>query len=101
MFGPVSAARSPARARGCGRSDLDLLILDDAFDGGTREHAILKRRVVLELSHWQLAAHSPGVEHEAIGIDHRILVAEPFASRQFPVDLLQIAVEGLETHFLE
>src|SRR5512132_2392402 len=88
------------RARG-GRSDLDLLVLDDAFGGGTREHAILERRVVLELSHRQLAAHAPSVEHEAIRIDHRILVAEPFPPRESLVDLLQVTMEGFESGFLE
>src|SRR5215472_7394910 len=82
-------------------SDLDLLVLDHAFDRGARDHAVLERGVVLELSHRQLAAHAPGVEHEAIRIDHGIFVAEPLAPSEPPVDLFEIAVEGLESHFLE
>src|SRR5262249_57606346 len=88
-------------ADGRARSDLDLLVLHHAFDGGTLEHAVLERGVVLELRHRQLAAESPGVEDEAIGIEHGGLVAEPFPSRQLAVDLLQVAVEGLKTPFLQ
>src|SRR5262245_19745408 len=81
---------SSAAERGAARSDLDLLVLDDAPDGGTLEHAVLEGGVILELRHRQLAAHAPGVEDEAIGIDHGIFVAEPFASGEPAVDLLQV-----------
>src|SRR5215470_12290307 len=97
--GSVAAAARAQRQRR--RSDLDLLVLDDAFDRGTLEHAILERRVVLELPHRQLAAHAPGVEHEAVRIDHGVLVAEPFPARELAVDLLQIAVEGFQPRLLE
>ena len=77
------------------RLHLDLLVLDHAADGGPLEHAVLERGVVLELAHRQLAAHAPGVEDEAVGIEHGIFVGKPFAPGQHAVDLLQIAVEGL------
>ena len=80
---------------------VDLLVLHDALDRRALDHAVLERGVVLELAHRQLAPHAPGVEHEAIGIEHRVLVAEPFAARQHAVDLLQVAVEGLEAGFLD
>src|SRR5262249_28454084 len=86
-------------ADGC-RSNLDLLVLHHALDGGTLEHAVLEHGVILELRHRQLAADSPGVEDEAIGIEHGVLVGKPFPSRQLAVDLLQVAVEGLEARFL-
>src|SRR6516164_5638415 len=95
------AAHTAQQRTDARRSDLDLLVLHHPFDGGTLEHALLERGVVLELRHRQLAAESPGVEDEAIGIEHGVLVAEPFPSRQLAVDLLQVAVEGLEARFLE
>src|SRR5262249_50686509 len=62
--GPRPATHRP-------RSDLDLLVLDDVFDGGTLEHAILERRVVLEFAHRKFAAHTPGGKDEAGRIGHR------------------------------
>ena len=41
-------------------------------------------------------AHAPGVEHEGVRIEHRILVADPLAARELLVDLLEMAVEGLQ-----
>src|SRR5438128_3096412 len=95
---PRVARVSSPRAR---RSHLDLLVRDHALHGGALEHAVLERGVVLELAHRQLAAHAPAVEHEAIGIEHGILVAEPFPARQHAVNLLEIAVEGLQAGLLD
>src|SRR5262245_35600157 len=61
------------------RSQLDLLVLHHLCNGRTLEHPVLERGVVLELAHRQLAADAPGVEHEAVGIDDRVLVGEPLA----------------------
>src|SRR5262245_58289692 len=97
----LGSTQSRTRRRAETASDLDLLVLDHAFDGGAPDHAILERGIILELSHRQLAPHAPGVEHEAVGIDHRVFVAEPLASREPGVDLLQVPVESLEPGFLE
>src|ERR1700730_7161607 len=83
------------------RSDLDLLVLYHALDRGPRGHAVLEGAVVLQFAHGQLAAHAPGVEHEAVGIEHRVAVGKPFAAGQHPVDLLEIAVEGFEPRLLQ
>ena len=68
---------------------------------GRLEHAVLVRGVVLELAHRQLAAHAPGVEDEGVGIEHGIFIGQPFAPGQHAVDLLQIAVEGLQAGVLD
>ena len=81
-------------------SNLDLLVLHHAPDGRPLEHPVLECGVVLELAHRQLAAHAPSVEDEAIGIEDGLAIREPFASHQHAVDLLQVAVEGLEAGFL-
>ena len=81
----------------CGRDQT--LIFSSAmtrFDRGALDHAVLERGVVLELAHGQLAPDTPGVEDEAVGIEHGVLISEPFAPRQPVIDLLQVAVEGLE-----
>src|SRR5262249_15605876 len=91
----------PLRTQTLSRSHLDLLVLERALHRRPRHHAILERGVVLELAHWQLAAHTPGVEHERVGIDHGVLVAYPFASGEPAVDLLQVTVEGLEPGLLD
>ena len=82
-------------------SELDLLLLDHALDRRTLHHPVLERRVVLEFRHRQLAAHAPGVEHEAVRIDHGVAVGEPLPPGKLLVDLLQIPVEGLEAGLLD
>src|SRR6266540_1919592 len=64
------------------RSHLDLLVRSHALDGGTLKHPVLERRVVLHLPHGELAADAPGVEHEAVRIEHRVLLGKPVESGQ-------------------
>jgi hypothetical protein len=54
--------------------DLEALVGDDPLDRRALEHAVLEGAVVFELRHRQLAAHAPHVEHEGIGVEHRVLV---------------------------
>src|SRR5260370_40343093 len=91
----------PAETQSPTRSERDLLFLHHASNSRTLEHAVLEPGVILKLVHRELAANAPGVEDEAIRIDHRILVGKPFAPRQHAIALLQLAVEGLAAGFLE
>ena len=75
----------------------DSFLLEHAADGRTLLHAILERGVVLKIAHWELAPDSPSVEHEPIGIDHGVSVEEPVLAGQHVVDLLEVAVKGLQT----
>jgi hypothetical protein len=84
-----------------GLSELDLLVIEGVSDSRTLEHPVLERGVVRQLGHRKLAAHSLGVEDEAIGIEHGIPSGKPFVPSQHPVDLLQITVERLEPHLLD
>src|SRR6266480_4843372 len=95
---PEAGQISGTKAR---RSGLDLLLLDHPLDGRTLQHAVPERRVVLELSHRQLTAHTPRVEDEAVRIEHGILFREPLPPRQHAIDLMQIGVEGLKPRLLE
>jgi hypothetical protein len=93
-------ARRPSRCRCIGRpkdcpnSNLYLFAVHHTPDRWPFEHPVLECRVVLELSHRELAANTPHVEDEAIGIEHGVAIGEPFAFRQRSVDLLQVAVES-------
>ena len=82
-------------------SELDLLVIEGAPDSGTLEHPVLERGLVRQLGHRKLAAHSPGVEDEAVGIEHGIPSGKPFTPGQHAVDLLQITMERLESHLLD
>jgi hypothetical protein len=82
-------------------SHLYLFAVHHTPDRRPFEHAVLECRVVLEISHRELAAHTPRVEDEAIGIEHGVAIREPFAFRQHAVDLLQIAVKSLEARVFE
>jgi hypothetical protein len=62
-------------------SHLDLFAVHHASDRRPFDHPVLECRVVLELSHRELAAHTPRVEDEAIGIEHGVAIGEPFAFR--------------------
>src|SRR5438309_638663 len=80
---------------------LDTLIGDDALHGRALRHAVLQGGVVLQLRHRQLALFAPGVEHQGIGVEHRIFVGQPLAPRVHAVDLLQVFVEALLPHRLD
>src|SRR6476620_8515324 len=93
------AAPQDCRAPAC--SQLYLFAFHHTSDRRPFEHPVLECRVVLELSHRELAAHTPGVEDEAIGIEHGVAIGEPFAFRQHAVDLLQVSVERLKAGLFE
>ena len=59
----------------------DLFAVHDASDSRPFDHPVLKCCVVLELSHRELAAQTPRVEDETIGIEHGVAIGEPFAFR--------------------
>jgi hypothetical protein len=88
-------------AEDCPNSHLYLFAVHHTPDRTSFEHPVLERRVVLELSHRELAANTPRVEDEAIGIEHGVAMGEPFALRQHAVDLLQVAVESLKAGVFE
>src|SRR5271169_6236736 len=73
------AAPQDCRAPAC--SQLYLFAVHDASDSRPFDHAVLKCRIVLELSHRELAAQTPRVEDETIGIEHGVAIGEPFAFR--------------------
>src|SRR5262245_46770831 len=77
-------------------SSRNLLLFEHAPHGGTRQHAILERRVVLELAHRQFPPDSPCIEDETIGIEHGVAVEKPILARQHAVDLLEIAMKRLK-----
>src|SRR6267378_2206888 len=80
---------------------LDAFVRDDALHRRALRHAVLEGGVMLQLRHGQLALQAPGVEHQGIGVEHRILVGQPLAPRVHRVDLLQVFVEALLPHRLD
>ena len=105
----MPSARRPSRCRCIGQPKdcpnaclhLYLFAVHHTPDRRPFEHPVLECRVVLELSHRELAANTPRVEDEAIGIEHGVAIGEPFAFRQHAVDLLQVAVESLKAGVFE
>ena len=59
-------------AEDCPNSHLYLFAVHHTPDRRPFEHPVLECRVVLELSHRELAANTPRVEDEAIGIEHGV-----------------------------
>jgi hypothetical protein len=95
----IVAAPQDCRAPAC--SHLYLFAFHHTSDRRPFEHPVLECCVVLELSHRELAAHTPRVEDEAIGIEHGVAIGEPFAFRQHAVDLLQVTVKSPEAGVFE
>src|SRR5258708_15355622 len=56
---------------------LHALVGEDALHRGALRHAVLERAVVFKLRHGQLAPLAPGVEHQGVGIEHRVFVGQP------------------------
>src|SRR5262249_37967758 len=84
------AFRGPERLR-----ELDPLLDQPALHRWPLRHAVLERGVVRQVHDRQLAPHAPDVEHEGVGVEHRVRPGEPLAPGVHPVDLLQVLVEGL------
>src|SRR6266851_1374670 len=80
---------------------LHALVGENALHRRALRHAVLERGVVFKLRHGQLAPLAPGVEHQGVGVEHRVFVGQPLAPRVHGVDLLQVFAERLLPHRLD
>src|SRR5688500_8195824 len=66
--------------RGFPDLELEPFVGDHALHRRALHHAVLERGVVRKLRHRLAAARMPEVEHEGVGIEHRVVVGKPLAA---------------------
>src|SRR6267143_4288516 len=88
---------------GCGShcSKLYALVRGHALHGRALHHAVLQRRIGLQLAHGQLAPGAPGKEHAGVRVEHRVRVRQPLAPVVHRIDLLKVVVEAFLAHGLD
>src|SRR6266480_7456890 len=82
-------------------SELYALVRGHALHGRALHHAVLQRRIGLQLAHGQLAPDAPGKKHEGVRVEHRVRVRQPLAPDVHRFNLLKVVVEAFLAHGLD